>query len=192
MFELSGTPKPMDTTLACGLLPSSWGDFGDLQEITVKWLSVPVDNYLKMGSPDQDYTQEATTFIKSWHVDIDVGQQFNNFAAHHKDRPYLGVRMFDTNNDGSVEREWFMRFSALHFGGRASPYIACMGQQHILELARGQPNNLNSPFHFVKVVLNLPTSITWDPSLPHVMRICKDGELASAQVDYVDDIHSTA
>eukprot|EP00804_Cyclotella_cryptica_P003619 CCRYP_002220-RA/>CCRYP_002220-RA protein AED:0.33 eAED:0.28 QI:0/0/0/1/0.25/0.2/5/0/708 len=85
-----------------------------------------------------------------------------------------------------------MRFSALHFGGRASPYIACMGQQRILKLARGQPNDLNSPFHFVKVVLNLPTSITWDPSLPHVMRIRKDGELASAQVDYVDDIHPTA
>ena len=145
-----------------------------------------------MGSPDQDYTQEATTFIKSWHVDIDVGQQFNNFAAHHKDRPYLGVRMFDTNNDGSVEREWFMRFSALHFGGRASPYIACMGQQRILELARGQPNDLKSPFQFVKVVLNLPTSTTWDPSLPRVMRIRKDGELASAHVDYVDDIHPTA
>jgi hypothetical protein len=34
-----------------------------------------------------------------------------------------------------------MRFSALHFGGRASPFIACMGQQRILKLARGQPND---------------------------------------------------
>ena len=178
---------------ACLWAPSFiLGDFGDLQEITVKWLSVPVDTYLKMGSPDQDYTQEATTFIKSWQIDIDVGQQFNNFAAHYKDRPYLGVRMIDTNNNGSTEREWFMRFSALHFGGRCSPYIACMGQQRILELARGQPDDLSSPFHFVKVVLNLPTSMTWDPSLPRVMRISKDGELASAQVDYVDDIHPTA
>jgi hypothetical protein len=99
------------------------GNFGDLQDIVVKWLSVPVYSYLKLGSPDQDYTQETATFIKSWQADIDVGQQFNNFAALHKDCPYTGVRMIDTNNDGSKERHWFMCFLALHFGGRCSPYL---------------------------------------------------------------------
>lgn len=97
--------------------------------------------------------------------------------------------MIDTRNDGSPERHWFMRFSALHFGGRCSPFIAGVGQQRILEWAKMAPQDTVSPFQYSKVILNLPTSYTWDPSLPRVMRIRKDGELASAEVNYVDDIH---
>lgn len=78
------------------------GDFRDLEEITVKWLTMPVASYLLMGSPDEDYSQDADMFIKSWQSDIDVGSQFHNFVAHHQDRPYLGVRMIDTSNDGSI------------------------------------------------------------------------------------------
>lgn len=146
------------------------GDFRDLEEITVKWLSLPVGSYLKAGSPDEDYSQDATNFIKSWQADIDVGQQFHNYTAHKKDRPYLGVRMHNTSNDGSVETEWFARFNVLHFGGRASPYIAGIGQQRILEWARGPPHHSISPFRFTRVILNLPTMFTWDPSLPRVLR----------------------
>jgi hypothetical protein len=175
---------------ACLWAPSFiLGDFGDLEEIVVKWISMPVETYLLKGSPDQDYTQEADNFIKSWQLDIDVGQQFNNYASHPDDRPYCGVRMIDTKNDGSPERHWFMRFSALHFGGKCSPFIAGVGQQRILEWAKKPPADDTSPFQYTKVILNLPTSYTWDPSLPRVMRIRKDGELASAEVNYVDDIH---
>lgn len=81
------------------------GYVGDLQKIVVKWLSLPVDSYLKSGSADQDYTQDAATFIKSWQADIDMGQQFNNFAVHHEDHPYLGVRIIYTNNYGSAEKQ---------------------------------------------------------------------------------------
>jgi hypothetical protein len=42
-----------------------------------------------MGSPDQDYSQDAASFIKSWQADIDVGQQFNNFATHHEDIDHI-------------------------------------------------------------------------------------------------------
>jgi hypothetical protein len=164
-------------------------DFGDLEEIVVRWLSVPVGTYLLMGCPSQDYTQDATSFIKSWQVDIDVGKHFNNFQAHEDDRPYLGVRMFETRNDGSFEKQWFARYNRLHFGGRASPYIACQGQSRILEWALRPPWDESSPFRWDKVVLNLPTDDPWDPSLPRVMLLRKDGELAARLVDYVDDIH---
>jgi hypothetical protein len=168
------------------------GDFGDLEEIVVKWLFYTVKSYLKMGSPDQDYSQDAASFNKSWQLDIDVGQQCNNYASHYEDRPYCGVRMIDTRNDGSVERHWFARFSALHFAGRCSPYIAGMGQQRIIEWVKKPPSDESSPFAYKKVILNIPTSFTWDPSLPRVMRIREDGELASSKVNYVDDIHPTA
>jgi hypothetical protein len=85
---------------ACLWAPSFiLGDFRDLEEITVNWLTLSVMAYLLAGSPDQDYTQDATEFIKSWQVDIDVGQQFHNYASHHCDRPYAGVRMIDTRNE---------------------------------------------------------------------------------------------
>lgn len=178
---------------ACLWAPSFiLGDFRDLEEIVVKWLSVPVESYLLSDSPDKDYTQDAANFIKTWQADIDVGQQFHNFRSHHLDRPYLGVRMIDTRNDGSREKQFFMAFSILHFGGRTSPYIAGVGQQRILELAKGPPHHAASPFAYKKVILNLPTSPQWDPSLPQVMRITKEGELAPAEVNYVDDIHPCA
>ena len=62
---------------ACLWAPSFiLGDFQDVEEHTVKWLSQPVESYLLAGSPDEDYTQDAARFIKSWHAPIDLGQQF--------------------------------------------------------------------------------------------------------------------
>jgi hypothetical protein len=53
-------------------------DFAYLEEMVVRWLSQPVGDHLKAGSPDKDYTLEAASFIKSWQVDIDARQQFHN------------------------------------------------------------------------------------------------------------------
>ena len=37
--------------------------------------------------------------------------------------------------------------------------------------------------------LNLPGDIDYDPSMPRVMLLRKDGELAKREANYVDDIH---
>ncbi|KAL7476116.1 hypothetical protein ACHAW6_001994 [Cyclotella cf. meneghiniana] len=140
----------------------------------VKWLSKPVGIYLQQGCPDEDYSQDASNFIKSWQANIDVGQQFNNFQAHRDDRPYLGVRMIDTRNDGSFERHFFMRYSVLHFGGRNSPWQACQVQLRILELAKGSPDDPANACQWDHVILNLPTMPSWDPSLPRILLIRKD------------------
>ena len=176
---------------ACLWAPSFLlGDSGDLEEMVVKWLSMPVGSYLKNGCPDEDYTQDASRFIKSWQADIDVGQQFNNFQAQADDRPYLGVRIVDTRNDGSHEKHHFMQYSVLHFGGKGSPYLACQSQLRILELAKLPPRHPTSHFRWGRVVLNLPTSDSWDPSLPRVLLLRNDDdELATQEVNYVDDIH---
>jgi hypothetical protein len=39
------------------------------------------------------------------------------------------------------------------------------------------------------VYLNLPGSLGYDPSLPRVLLLRKDGELATREADYVDNIH---
>jgi hypothetical protein len=103
---------------------------------------------LKKGCPDEDYSQDTSVFIKSWQADIDVGQQFNNFQAHDDDRPYLGVRMYETRNDGSLEKQYFMRYGVLHFGGKDSPYQANQGQLRILELCKCPPDEAGSAFQW--------------------------------------------
>jgi hypothetical protein len=48
-------------------------------------LSLSVGDYLKTGSPDEDYIMEAMSFIKLWQAEIDMGEKFYNFQLHVKD-----------------------------------------------------------------------------------------------------------
>ncbi len=47
-------------------------DSQDGEDLVIKWLSMPVAEYLALGLPDMDYTQDANKFIKSNQGDIDV------------------------------------------------------------------------------------------------------------------------
>ena len=60
-------------------------DAGDLVELVVKWLTVPIGQYMEEGSPPQDYTQPESAFIKSKQGGVDVGGMFHSFEAHVKD-----------------------------------------------------------------------------------------------------------
>ena len=64
----------------------------DAEDQVVKWLSVPVAEYLRLGCPTQDYTQETNHFVKSTQGDIDIGKCFNNFRVHPDDQAAMGVR----------------------------------------------------------------------------------------------------
>lgn len=52
---------------------------------------------------------------------------------------------------------------------------------------KGDHRDPRNPFQWHRVHLNLPTAENFDPSLPRVLRIRKDGELASDSVMFVDD-----
>jgi hypothetical protein len=112
-------------------------DIGDVKEMVVKWLAVLVAIYLNTGSPPQDCSQSAGTFTKSKQGDIDVGAMFNNFTTHPSERHALGVRMIQTQPEGTYECHEIWHFCALHFGGCPSPYLACQGQRIILDLCKG-------------------------------------------------------
>ncbi len=71
-------------------------DIEDVAEMVTKWLAVPVAVYLDSGSPSQDYTQSASTFVKSKQGDINVGAMFNNFRAHPLERHGLGLQVINT------------------------------------------------------------------------------------------------
>jgi hypothetical protein len=99
-------------------------DIGDVKEMVIKWLAVPVAFYLNAGSPPQDYSLSAGTFIKS-----KQGDMFNNFSTHPTERHALGVRVIHTQPEGVYEWHEFWWFCALHFGGWPSSYLACQGQR---------------------------------------------------------------
>ena len=64
-------------------------DIGDVKEMVIEWLAVSVAVYLKAGSPSQDYSLLAGTFIKSKQGDIDVGAMLNNYSTHPSERHSL-------------------------------------------------------------------------------------------------------
>ena len=111
-------------------------DIGDVIEMVTKWLSVPVAAYLDAGSPTQDYTQSASTFVKSKQGDINVEAMFKNLSTHSSERHALGMRMINMGSEGQYERHTFWQFCVLHFGGRPSTYLACQSVCIILELCK--------------------------------------------------------
>ncbi len=133
-------------------------DIGDVKEMLVKWLAVPVAVYLNAGSPSQDYSQSAGTFTKSKQGDINVGTMFNNFLTHPSERHSLGVRVIHTQPEGIYEHHEFWCFCVLHFGGCLSPYLACQGQHVILELCKSVCHDPDNQWQWKSVHLNLPGS----------------------------------
>lgn len=161
----------------------------DAEELLCKWLTLPVGHYLQAGSPQQDYTQDESLFIKSYQFDNDVGQMFNNFLMHVSERHSHGIRYIHTQNDGSVEEETILRCCALSFGCLCSPYLSVQGEDRIMELCMGNPSDNNNVFQWDHVKLNLPWTQEYDPSMPRVLLLRSDGELATRKVFFVDDIH---
>ena len=165
--------------------------FDDAADMVIKWLSIPVGDYLKQGSPVMDYTQDASLFIKTFQGDVDVGAMFNNFVAHESERHSLGVRFVHTDANARIERETFERFCVLNFGNMTSPYLACQGQTRILDLVMRPPSDCTSAFQWERVHLNCPLSTSYDPSVPRILLLRKDNELACRQATYVDDVRAT-
>ena len=130
----------------------------DAEDLVIKWLMVPVEEYLRNGSPPQDYTQDQSLFIKSYQFDHDVAQQFNNFTLHENERHSHGVRFIHTRNNGSVEPQTILQCCVLSLICLSSPYLATQGQERIMEMVEGHPEDDNSPFQYAKCILNLPTS----------------------------------
>jgi hypothetical protein len=155
----------------------------------VKWLLVPAEEYLRNGSLPQDYTQDQSLYCKSYQFDHDIAQQFTKFTLHESERHSHGVRFIHTRNNGSLEPQTILQCCVLSFGCLALPYLATQGQERIMEMVEGDPQDNDNPFQYAKCILNLQTSKNYDPSMPKVMLIRKDGELASRLVTFVDDHH---
>jgi hypothetical protein len=80
-----------------------------------------------------------------------------------------------------------MRFTVPPFGCTSSPYCTLRMLARVIELAKGLQHDTTSPFHWEKVVLNLPYSEGYKPSLPRVMLIRPDCLTADGCLTFFDD-----
>ena len=72
-------------------------------------------------------------------------------------------------------------------GLRDSIYRSLQWQVRLKFEVYGNRNDLSNPFHWDKVVWNLPGSAGYRSDLPWVMKIRQDGHLAAEIFVYVDD-----
>ena len=101
---------------------------------------------------------------------MDVGDMFLNFPLHPEMRPYAGVDITYVKGIGKERKEWendrtrkWERWTRNFMGLTDSPYrslqLIMVGKQ----LAYGRPEDLQNPFQWDRVVLNLPGTETYDP-----------------------------
>jgi hypothetical protein len=117
--------------------------------------------------------------------DFDIGECWHNFFVHLRDRGLFGVEL-PTELQKIWGRRWF-RWERLPMGARPSPYNACRLIARALEYAVGRPFDETSAFRFDTVRLNLPGMAVYDASLPWVMKVDLDGDIATEVVVFFDD-----
>lgn len=127
--------------------------------------------------------------VNSWMGDLDMGEQFLNFPLHPDLQPFCGIDLRPYFTPQSGKTLW-MRWVRCMMGLRPSPYFAVQGTYLGEEVAFGDRQDLSNPFHWDHVKLNLPGSSSYDPMLPWVMRLTRDGSLAGMSLRYVDDLRT--
>jgi hypothetical protein len=80
-----------------------------------------------------------------------------------------------------------MSFAVPPFGWTSSTYFTLRMLARVIELAKGPRHDTTSPFHWEKVVLNLPSSEGYKTSLPKVMLIHPDGLTTAGCLDLFEN-----
>jgi len=130
----------------------------------------------------------------SWLADNDYGDMFLNFPLHAKLQKYCGIdltQLFPTLKAGEasvVVARWLRNAMGL----RSSPYASVQGALRAKHIALGDPADENNPFQWDHIKENLPCAKGYDPSLPWLMKMRKDGKSASDIAQYVDDMRIIA
>ena len=120
-----------------------------------------------------------------WQCDMDVGEMFLNFPLALGMRPYAGVDVTYTRNEPDErepweegrERKWEM-WCRNFMSMTDSPYQSLQLMIKAKFIAYGDRRIRTNPFHWDRVVLNLPGSADYNPSLPWVMKVRFDDHLA--------------
>jgi hypothetical protein len=124
-------------------------------------------------------------------TDVDLGEFFLNFVLHPTLKPLAGVdftKYFPHEDGGKVWEAWCRAAMGL----KSSPYQAVQGMAYAEEFIRGDRRDCANVFRWDIIILNLPGSEEYDPSLPWVYK-CRssDGKVAVDVFGFVDDFRQT-
>lgn len=163
--------------------PSFWMPvFRTISDLIIKRLPCSVSDYFLGNIPS---TPAPTDWRVPHQSDMDVGEMFLNYLLHYSERHFFGARIITGEGDGEVSQ--IMRFSRLLFGGRPCPYLAVQGHARAMELITGDISDPSNPLGWTRVITNWPFDFGYDPSMPRVIRVRQDGEMAPGYPAFVDD-----
>jgi hypothetical protein len=124
-----------------------------------------------------------------WCADKDFGEMFLNFWLHEDLKKFCGVDLtgfFPEELEGFSRKTIWLRWCRLAMGLTPSPYLAYQGALRLRESLHE-----DEVFAWDSVRMNLPGSHAFDPSLPWVSKIMKDGSIAVDTHIFVDDVRPT-
>ena len=103
----------------------------------------------------------------SWYGDVDAGEMFLNFPLDIRMRKYCGIDLPWMNEDVSTLWECWHRMA---MGMRPSPWVTFRLLMWMMEIVVGDRKEINNPFRWDEVRLNLPGSGSYNTSLPRVFK----------------------
>ncbi len=129
-----------------------------------------------------------------YQCDLDVGEQFLNYKLHESLRELSGVDIREVRSRGPLDAQWeasrgdnWERWERNWMGLRDSPYRSLQWQARLKLEVYGDQRLRSNPFHWERVVLNLPGLTGYRADLPWVMKLRWDGDLAAEVFVYVDN-----
>jgi hypothetical protein len=122
-------------------------------------------------------------------ADNDVGECFLNFILHADLRELAGVDLskFFGDERGTLWEVW----DRAAMGVKSSPYQAVSSLTVAEEVINGDRLKEANIFEWVRVRLNLPGDLNYDPNVPWVSKVREDGRLAADLFTFVDDVGLT-
>jgi hypothetical protein len=123
-------------------------------------------------------------------ADVDVGECFLNFILHPEIRELAGVDLtpYFGEDDNSLWEVW----DRAAMGLQSSPYQAVSALTVADEIIQGDRFDEENIFQWVRVRLNLPGNLDYDPNLPWVSKVRADGRIAADLFTFVDDLCPTS
>jgi hypothetical protein len=122
-------------------------------------------------------------------ADVDVGECFLNFILHPEIRELAGVDL--THYFGGGDDVLWEVWDRAAMGVTSSPYQAVSGLTVADEIIQGDRFDEENIFQWVKERLNLPGNLDYNPNLPWVSKVRKDGQIAADLFTFVDDLRPT-
>ena len=103
----------------------------------------------------------------SWYGDVDVGEMFLNFPLDINMRKFCGVDISWMREDGKTLWKCWNRMA---MGMKPSPFMTIRLLMWMMEIVIGDRKEKTNPFRWDHVVLNLPGTANYDPSMPRVYK----------------------